>query len=73
MTPDGLISTNVESFRGGYSLNLGLGVAALLGDGHLLNAEFVPTLYQDLDGIQLETDWSFNRELVPRNLIWFHA
>lgn len=59
MTPNGLISTNVESFRGGYSLNLGLGVAALVGDGHLLNAEFVPTLYQDLDGIQLETDWSF--------------
>ncbi|MDA8743555.1 transporter [Rubripirellula amarantea] len=54
---DALISTNVESFRGGYSLNLGLGIAALVS-GHLLNVEFVPTLYQDLDGIQLETDWS---------------
>ncbi|WP_417377302.1 hypothetical protein [Gimesia maris] len=51
------ISTNVESFRGGYTLNLGLGAAALL-NGHLLNVEFVPMLHQDLDGIQLETDWS---------------
>lgn len=57
-TPNGMISTNVEDFRGGYSLNLGLGVAALV-KGHLLNTEFIPTLYQDLDGIQLETDWSF--------------
>ena len=57
-TNDLLISTNVESFRGGYSLNLGLGVAALI-KGHLFNTEFVPTLYQDLDGIQLETDWTF--------------
>ncbi|MEM6362907.1 MAG: transporter [Planctomycetota bacterium] len=57
MTPDNLISTNVESFRGGYSLNLGIGGAALV-KGHLLNAEIIPTLYQDIDGIQLETDWS---------------
>ena len=57
MTPDGVISTNVESFRGGYFLNLGAGVMALL-DGHLFSVELVPTLYQDLDGIQLETDWS---------------
>lgn len=58
MTPNGLISTNVEQFRGGYWLNLGLG-AAVLVDGHLLNMEFVPNLYQDLNGIQLETDWTF--------------
>ena len=58
MTPDGLISTNVESFRGGYWLNLGLG-AAWLVKGHLLNVEFVPNLYQDLNGVQLETDWTF--------------
>lgn len=56
-TPDAVISTNVENFRGGYTLNLGLGTAALL-HGHLLNFEFIPRLYQDLDGIQLETDWS---------------
>ena len=52
-TPDAVISTNVESFRGGYTLNLGLGVMALF-NGHLLNVELVPRLYQDLDGIQLE-------------------
>lgn len=57
-TPDQVISTNVESFRGGYSLNLGLGAMVLVGDGHLVNVELIPTLYQDLDGIQLETDWS---------------
>ncbi|MFG0256234.1 MAG: transporter [Rhodopirellula sp. JB053] len=57
MTPDMGISTNVESFRGGYWLNLGIG-ASLLHNGHLLSTEIVPTLYQDLNGIQLETDWS---------------
>ncbi|WP_235952297.1 transporter [Crateriforma spongiae] len=57
MSPDALISTNVESFRGGYTLNLGVGAAALL-NGHLLNVEIVPMLHQDLDGIQLETDWA---------------
>lgn len=56
-TNDMVISTNVESFRGGYTLNFGAGVATLY-NGHLLNVEFVPTLYQHLDGIQLETDWS---------------
>lgn len=55
---DAVISTNVEAFRGGYWLNLGVGSAFLL-NGHLLNMELVPTLYQDLNGIQLETDWSF--------------
>ncbi|QDS94442.1 hypothetical protein FF011L_32210 [Roseimaritima multifibrata] len=58
MTPDMGISTNVESFRGGYTCNLGLGTSALI-KGHLLSTEFVPTLYQDLNGIQLETDWTF--------------
>ncbi|MEM9369233.1 MAG: transporter [Planctomycetota bacterium] len=57
MTPDNVISTNVESFRGGYTLNLGLGGAALI-KGHLFNMEVIPRLHQDLNGIQLETDWS---------------
>ena len=57
-TPNQIISTNVESFRGGYTLNLGIGVMALVGQSSLLNVEIVPTLHQDLDGIQLETDWS---------------
>ena len=56
-TPDGLISTNVESFRGGYWYNMGFGAQANL-NGHYLNAEIVPTIRQDLDGIQLETDFS---------------
>ena len=57
MAPNGGIGTNVESFRGGYSLNLGLGVMFLV-EGQLLNVEFVPTLFQDLNGVQLETDWT---------------
>lgn len=57
-TTNGVISTNVEQFRGGYWLNLGIGGSVLM-NGHLLNAEFLPNLYQDLNGIQLETDWSF--------------
>ena len=56
-TPDALISTNVETFRGGYFLNVGAGVA-VLHRGHLLNVELIPTVYQNLEGIQLETDWS---------------
>ena len=56
-TPDALISTNVESFRGGYWYNLGIG-SQLNWNGHYLNFEVVPTLAQDLNGIQLETDYS---------------
>lgn len=56
-TPDLLISTNVESFRGGYWYNLGIGTQVMAG-GHYFNLEFVPTVAQDLNGIQLETDYS---------------
>ncbi len=56
-TSDLLISTNVESFRGGYWYNLGLGTQVIAG-GHYFNVEFVPTVSQNLDGIQLETDYS---------------
>ena len=56
-TPNFVISTNVEDFQGGYWLNLGIGAAATLGD-NMLSFEVVPNLYQDLNGIQLETDWS---------------
>lgn len=52
-----LISTNVESFRGGYWYNLGLGTQ-FMSNGHYFNLEFVPTIAQDLDGIQLETDFA---------------
>jgi len=56
-TPDLLISTNVESFRGGYWYNLGLGTQ-WMKNGHYFNFELVPTVTQDLDGIQLETDFA---------------
>ncbi|WP_286766434.1 MULTISPECIES: transporter [Rhodopirellula] len=52
-----VISTNVEEFRGGYWYNLGIGTQ-LMAHGHYLNFEIVPTIAQDLDGIQLETDYS---------------
>lgn len=56
-TPDLVISTNVESFRGGYWLNLGAGLQANV-NGHYFNVEAVPTVAQNLSGIQLETDFS---------------
>tara|TARA_R110002072_G_scaffold122909_2_gene257880 strand:- start:24283 stop:24468 length:186 start_codon:yes stop_codon:yes gene_type:complete len=52
-----VISTNVEEFRGGYWYNLGIGTQ-LMAHGHYFNFEIVPTIAQDLDGIQLETDYS---------------
>ncbi len=55
--PDLAISTNVEEFRGGYWYSLGLGTQ-VLWKGHYFNVEAVPTLYQNLDGIQLETDFA---------------
>ncbi len=56
-TPNQVISTNVESFRGGYWYSLGIGTQ-LMHKGHYFSAEIVPTLGQDVDGIQLETDYS---------------
>ena len=52
-----IISTNVEAFRGGFWTNIGVGLQATKC-GHYFNVEIVPTVAQDLDGIQLETDWS---------------
>ncbi len=52
-----LISTNVESFRGGYWYSQGFGLQAMIKKNYF-NFEIVPTLYQKLDGIQLETDFS---------------
>lgn len=56
-TPDAAISTNVESFRGGYWYSMGFGAQATLG-GNYYNVEVVPTIGQDVNGIQLETDYS---------------
>jgi len=51
------ISTARPDMRGGYWLNFGYGAMLLIGDGHLLNVEAIHPVYQDLDGIQLETDF----------------
>ncbi len=56
-TNNAVISTNVENFRGGYWYSQGVGVQAIV-QGSYLNFEIVPTIYQRLDGIQLETDFS---------------
>ncbi|GIW79601.1 MAG: hypothetical protein KatS3mg105_1408 [Gemmatales bacterium] len=52
------ISTNRPDMRGGYWLSFGYGLMLLVGNGHLLNVEITHPVYQDLDGIQLETDFS---------------
>lgn len=44
--------------RGGDSVNLGLGLIWSLADGSRLNFEWVKPIYQDLDGVQLETDYA---------------
>ena len=55
--PDLVVSTNVDQFRGGYWFNIGVGTQ-FMHKGHYFSAEIVPTVYQDVDGIQLETDFS---------------
>ncbi|QEG38442.1 transporter [Roseimaritima ulvae] len=52
-----MIATNVESFRGGYWYNIGIGTQAIINKCYL-NLELVPNIAQDLEGIQLETDFS---------------
>ena len=56
-TPDLVVSTNVERFRGGYWFNIGAGTQ-YSHKAHYFSAEIVPTVYQDVNGIQLETDFS---------------
>ncbi|MGB7346915.1 MAG: transporter [Pirellulaceae bacterium] len=56
-TTDALISTNVESFRGGKWYNLGFGMQAIFND-HYLSTELISTVEQNLDGIQLESDFA---------------
>ncbi|QGJ70217.1 Transporter [Planctomycetales bacterium 10988] len=53
------ISTARPDMRGGYWLNFGYGINTVVLNGHRLAAELVHNVYQDLDGIQLETDWYF--------------
>lgn len=54
-----VISTVRPDMRGGEFINFGYGAAILADDGYLLNMEAVQNIYQDLDGIQLERDWTF--------------
>ncbi len=56
-SPDLVVSTNVEEFRGGAWFNIGVGTQ-FMHKSHYFSAEIVPTVYQDVDGIQLETDFS---------------
>ena len=53
------VSTNRPDFRAGYWLNFGYGLTWLWQGGGLLNVELTHPVYQDLEGIQLETDWTF--------------
>jgi len=55
-----VVSTSRPDMQTGYWLNFGYGVMWLVGDsGHLVNLEIIDTIYQDLDGIQLRSDWTF--------------
>ncbi len=54
-----VISTARPDMQTGYWLNFGYGIMYLVGNsGHLINVELVDTIYQDLDGVQLRSDWS---------------
>ena len=54
----GMASMARSDMRGGDSVNLGLGFIWSLVDGSRLNFEWVKPIYQDLDGVQLETDYA---------------
>ena len=54
---DLIISTNVEQFRGGYWYSAGFGTQ-VIWKGNYFNAELVPTFYQNVDGIQLKSDYA---------------
>ena len=52
-----MISTARTDMRGGFWFNLGFGGIYQFCDGSRLNIELVRPVYQDLDGVQLETDF----------------
>ena len=60
MANQGFISTNRPDMRGGHWVNFGYGGALLVGKGHLFSFEAVHPVYQNLEGIQLKSDWWFN-------------
>lgn len=53
-----VISTARPDMRGGYFLNLGYGAMYHLPRGGRFNFEITHPIYQDLEGVQLETDYS---------------
>lgn len=53
-----VISTSRTDMRGGEVINLGYGFNSLLRDGHMISGEITHPVYQDLDGVQLESDWN---------------
>ncbi|GAA4442151.1 transporter [Bremerella cremea] len=52
-----MISTARTDMRGGFWFNLGFGAIYQFCDGSRLNCEMVLPISQDLDGVQLETDF----------------
>ncbi len=53
-----MISTARTDMRGGFWCNLGFGGIYQFCNGSRLNVEMVLPVAQDLDGVQLETDWT---------------
>ena len=58
MMMTGMTPTARPDYRGGEWVNLGYGTVWKLSDGSRLNFEITHPVHQDLDGVQLETDWS---------------
>ncbi len=52
-----IIHTNRPDFRGGEWLNFGYGLIYLLPHGGRANFEMTHPVYQDLNGVQLQTSW----------------
>jgi len=53
----GLIHTNRPDFRGGQWVNLGYGLLYLLPHGGRASFEMTHPIHQELNGVQLKTDW----------------
>lgn len=53
-----LVYTNRPDMRGGTWVNFGYGSNLVVLNGHRLSVEIMHPVYQDLDGFQLEQDWT---------------
>ena len=47
------------SFQGGQSVNLGCRVIKSLSNGSRRNLKFVHPVYQNVNGLQMDRNWSF--------------